>query len=85
MVLLQVRVLPAPRKEFIDILDKAKGGVDSWLSSGLENRRPCIRVAGSNPVASAILAHSVTVSTKHFDCFSSSSNLGEPTVDFLKN
>ena len=34
----------------------------------------------SSLTASAILAHSVTVSTKHFDCFSPSSNLGEPTV-----
>jgi hypothetical protein len=40
--------------------------VDSWLSSGLENRRPFTRVAGSNPVSSAILPLRISVSTHGF-------------------
>ena len=34
---------------------------------------------GSSPTPSSILAYSVTVSTKHFDCFSLGSNPGKPT------
>ena len=36
-------------------------------------------VVGSSPTSSSILAYSVTVSTKHFDCFSLGSNPGKPT------
>ena len=36
-------------------------------------------VVGSIPMSSSILAYSVTVSTKHFDCFSLGSNPGKPT------
>ena len=39
-------------KEFIDVL-RIKGGVGSWLLSGLENRRSLIWVASSNLVSSA--------------------------------
>lgn len=36
-------------------------------------------VVGSSPTSSSILAYSVTVSTKHFDCFSLGSNPSKPT------
>ena len=35
---------------------------------------------GSSPTSSSILAYSVTVSTKHFDCFSLGSNPDKPTI-----
>ena len=47
-----------------DILIKKIGSVDSWLSSGLENRRPFTRVAGSNPVTSATLPKGVIHESK---------------------
>ncbi len=47
-----------------EILIRKKGGVDSWLSSGLENRRPFTRVAGSNPVTSATLPKGVIHESK---------------------
>ena len=37
-------------------------------------------VVGSSPTSSSILAYSVTVSTKHFDCFSLGSNPSKPTI-----
>ena len=45
-----------------EILINKIGRVDSWLLSGLENRRPFTRVAGSNPVSSATLPIGVTTS-----------------------
>ena len=38
---------------------------------------------GSSPTPSSILAYSVTVSTKHFDCFSLGSNPDKPSNLFL--
>ena len=35
---------------------------------------------GSSPTSSSVLAYSVTVSTKHFDCFSLGSNPSKPTI-----
>ena len=38
---------------------------------------------GSSPTPSSTLAYSVTVSTKHFDCFSLGSNPDKPSNLFL--
>ena len=39
-----------------------------------------LKAVGSSPTSSSILAYSVTVSTKHFDCVSLGSNPGKPTI-----
>ena len=60
------------------------GRVDSWLSSGLENRRPFTRVAGSNPVSSATLPLRITVSTYGFGPYGGSSILSGVTKGLVE-
>lgn len=60
------------------------GGVDSWLSSGLENRRPFTRVAGSNPVSSATLPPRITASTYGFGPYGGSSILSGVTKGLVE-
>jgi hypothetical protein len=40
---------------------------------------------GSIPTICSLMAYSVTVSTKHFDCFSPGSNPSKPTIEFSGN